>query len=137
MPTITRWMIKASLIYFGAGLTMGAYLLLNKAVVLDPGAWSYLGYHIEIMIFGWILQFVMGVAYWIMPRFVEGPPRGPIWHSWLMVGFLNGGIWLNLLNLSFWPVAGLELAGRLLEVASVGMFVFIHWDRIYGLQELQ
>lgn len=137
MPRVSRWMMKVALTYFGVGLSVGAYLLLHKAVNLDPGAWRLLSYHIEIMIFGWILQFVMGVAYWMMPRFVKGPPRGPVWHAWLMVILLNTGILLNLLNFGVWSSNVITLAGRLLEVGSVGLFVHIHWSRIYGLRELQ
>lgn len=137
MPTVSRWMIKAALIYFGIGITAGAYMLLNKGWSMDPGAWLLLPYHIEIMVFGWILQFVMGVVYWMMPRFVEGPPRGPGWQSWLMAGMLNAGIVLNLINYALGAIPLITLFGRLFEVGSIGLFIFIHWDRIYGLNELQ
>ena len=134
MPRITRWMIKSSFLYFSVGITMGAYLLLHKAWSISPASWSVLPYHIEIMIFGWILQFVMAVAYWMMPRFVEGPPRGPRWHSWVMFGLLNGGIWLHLAGLALGKMGWMILIGRILEVGAVAMFVKIHWSRIYGIR---
>lgn len=132
MPRVSRWMIKAALIYFGVGITFGSYLLLQKATFSDPDVWQFLPYHIEMMVFGWILQFVMGVAYWMLPRFVQGPPRGPVWKSWAMVGLLNAGILLNLANFTYSNAALLSLIARLFEVASIGLFIQIHWQRIYG-----
>lgn len=132
MPCVSRWMIKAALIYFGVGITFGSYLLWQKASFSDPDVWQLLPYHIELMVFGWILQFVMGVAYWMLPRFVEGPPRGPAWRSWVMAGMLNAGILLNLVNFTYTNAALLSLIARLFEVASIVLFIQIHWHRIYG-----
>jgi hypothetical protein len=134
MPRVSRWMIKAALIYFGLGITLGAYLLLQKATLNDPDVWQVLPYHIEVMVFGWILQFVMGVAYWMLPRFVEGPPRGPAWHSWLMAVLLNAGILLNILHFTLTSSsAALALLARVFQVSSIGLFIGIHWQRIYGI----
>jgi len=33
--------------------------------------------HIEVLIFGWIIQFTLGTAYWILPRFLQAPQRDP------------------------------------------------------------
>lgn len=63
--------IKTSLIYLLIGSFLGFLLLSNKAYNFDLRIWSLLPIHMDILIFGWFLQFIFGVAFWIMPRFID------------------------------------------------------------------
>jgi len=130
MPAPSRWMIRSSLIYLLVGVLIGASLLLEKAYPIFPQLWVLLPVHIEILIFGFIIQFTLGTAYWILPRFLEGKPRGNPLAAKLIVGLLNSGIILNVM--SFLNIVHKEgtLVGRSLEVASVILFVSLHWNRI-------
>lgn len=130
MPRPSRWMIRLSLIYLLAGMVMGALMLIHKAYGLHPAVWALLPIHIEVVIFGWIIQLTLGTGYWILPRFLEGPPRGDRRLAYVMVAALNLGIILVCSNSLLSSGAPLDLVGRALELAAVGLFVSLHWNRI-------
>ncbi|MFN8671598.1 MAG: hypothetical protein U0457_05855 [Candidatus Sericytochromatia bacterium] len=44
-------------------------MLINKAINFNPKIWLILPFHINIVFIGWFLQFIFGVAYWILPRY--------------------------------------------------------------------
>ena len=71
MPRFSIWTIRAALLYLATGFTLGALLLWNKGVTISPQIWRLLSTHIEFLIFGWTLQLVMGVAFWILPGFAD------------------------------------------------------------------
>jgi len=130
MPTPSRWMIRCSFIYLLIGFLMGGLLLIGKAFPSYYFQWFLLPVHIEVVLFGWIIQFTLGTAYWILPRFLEGPPRGDIIWGKLMVLSLNLGIFLTVLSyLRLLPNFG-TLIGRIFETASVALFIYLHWNRI-------
>lgn len=130
MPAPSRWMIRCSLGYLLTGFVIGALLLIGKAFSTFSQQWVLLPVHIEILIFGFIIQFTMGTAYWILPRFLEGNPRGnPQMAGWI-VGLLNLGIVLNILSYISLLPSGATLAGRSLEVTAVILFIALHWNRI-------
>jgi heme/copper-type cytochrome/quinol oxidase subunit 1 len=59
---------------------------------LNPFLWRLLPVHIEFLLFGWIVQLVLGVASWIFPRFWRS--RGNQTPAWISFGLLNLGVWL-------------------------------------------
>ncbi len=129
MPAPSRWMIRCSLVYLLVGFVIGGAVLVSKAYPAYSAVWLLLPVHIEVMIFGWIIQLTMGTAYWILPRFLEGESRGNPLLSKLMVAALNAGIILNVLSyLDLFSGPDL-IWGRSLEVAAVGLFVALHWNR--------
>lgn len=129
MPFVSRLMIKLSLVYLMLGLTIGTLLLINKAWLIHPLLWFLLPVHIELMLFGWIVQFTLGVAYWILPRFLETKGRGNKYLAQLMALSWNVGIWLIIVSY-YLPIENLGLAGRMLEVLAVIFFVLLHWKRV-------
>ncbi len=129
MPKLARWYVRAALLYFALGATYGALILFNKGVPLPWPVWRWLPAHIEIMLFGWLLQFAMGVGFWIFPRFWRS--RGNEKPAWLAFWLLNAGVCL----LVFSPAAGrfgglAAFAGRLAETGAVGAFILHAWPRI-------
>lgn len=130
MPVQSVWMIRGSLIYFTLTLAAGGALLAQKGVFFHWSVWTLLQVHIELALFGWLIQFVLGTAYWMLPRYLKGPGRGSPGAAWLMILLLNTGIWIYLLaRLQFIPSGGLVL-GRILELSAVANFVYLHWNRI-------
>jgi hypothetical protein len=128
MPRLSVFAIRLALLYFLAGLTFGALLLANKGIPLHPALWSLLPLHIEFLLFGWIVQLVLAVAYWIFPRLAGDLPRGN--PALAAAAFL-------LLNLGVLAVAAGSLAsgawfftGRLLELAALLVFALHLWGRI-------
>lgn len=127
MPLISRLMIKLSLIYLFLGVTIGALMLINKAWLISPLLWFVIPIHIEFLIFGWIIQFTLGVAYWILPRFLETKGRGNKYAAWGMFIFLNIGT--LLVAFSNYGISD-GLTGRVFQILSVVLFISLHWNRV-------
>jgi hypothetical protein len=126
MPRLAAWIVRAALLYWLLGMTLGALLLWQKAVPGNPWLWATLPAHIEFLLVGWLGQVALGVAYWILPRFAGGA-RGPVWPVATAWALLNLGIWLTALAGTH---AGLLAAGRLAEVAALLLFGAHGWRRV-------
>lgn len=128
MPHLSIWFIRAALIYLAAGFTLGALMLANKGVPLDPAFWRLLPVHIEILLVGWLAQFAMGVAFWILPRFHAS--RGDVRPAWVAFALLNAGLLLAIMATLVGAPSWIGLAGRLAEVAAVAAFALNAWPRV-------
>ena len=130
MPAQTIWMIRFSLVYLLIAVLIGGLLITHKAIDLHPMLWSLLPVHFELAIWGWLVQFVMGTAYWMFPKKLEGQRRGPTKPAWAIVLILNTGLILlassALISNSFF----LSITGRLLISASILIFATLIWQRI-------
>lgn len=139
MPPLSRWAIRAALLYLLTGFTIGGLLLVNKGFPAPlsralPGLWRLLPLHIELLLTGWLVQFIMGVAFWILPRSSEffGAPlrRGNLHLARAAFLVLNGGILLAMLSVAFPAGLPLLLAGRVIQVLAVVLFVLHAWPRV-------
>ncbi len=132
MPRLSQWYIKISFGYLLAGFTVGALLLANKGQPLHPALWGLLPAHIEWLLIGWVAQFTLGVAFWILPRFWKAPRRGKTTGAVVAIVLLNAGVVLvslgGILQLGLWVTA----AGRLLEIGAAAAFAQVAWPRIVG-----
>jgi hypothetical protein len=130
MTLPSRLLIKSSLVYLTIGAFLGALLLINKAFNVEPAIWFLLPVHIELMIFGWIIQFTLGVAYWILPRYLEGGSRGNHVLTYAMVCAINLGIWLMIVAELTHAIDSFRFMGRGLQLLAVVLFISLHWKRI-------
>ncbi len=137
MPAQTIWMIRISLVYLLASAIMGALILTNKAFPLHPAIWSLLPVHYEMAIWGWMVQFVMGTAYWMFPRFLTGLRRGPAWAGWIVVLLYNLGLLLLLISAatSASTISMFAVAGRGLLMVSILFFAGLIWNRIVSFRK--
>lgn len=128
MPRLSVWLVRFSLIHLVLGFTLGGLILANKGFPFAPWLWSLLPAHIEFLLLGWMAQLAMGVAFWILPRFGAGAPRGNVPLVWGAFILLNLGVWL----VAFQPflTAPLSLMGRVLETLSVLLFALASWKRV-------
>ena len=130
MPRQTVWFIRASLIYLLVGLSMGALILAQKGRPYDASVWLLLPLHMEFLLAGWLLQLVLGMAFWIFPRFGVGAPRGRENAIWVSFVLLNLGILLVAAQL--WVPLAL-LVGRLAEAAGLLIYIAGSWGRVKPL----
>ena len=128
MPKFSVWASRLSLLYFLAGFTIGALLLINKAAPIYPAIWSWLPVHIEFLLMGWIVQLVFAVGYWIFPRFKVEPKRGNPALAWASLVLLNAGV-VSVSESGFGGQAAWLLGGRVLQVAAVLLFAAQLWLR--------
>jgi len=129
MPRLSSWFVRAALSYLAVGFTLGALLLAEKASSFYPMLWDILPVHIELLLVGWLVQLALGVAFWILPRFSKGPPRGNEAVVWLSFVLLNLGIAFVVAG-TLLAVPGLLLAGRVAETGGVLAFVWGSWRRV-------
>ena len=127
MPRLSVWFVRASLIYFLAGITLGALMLAEKGIAFDPSIILALPIHIEFLLAGWLIQLALGVAFWILPRFGTGAPRGNEKQVWAAFSLINVGILLAACQLWLPPAL---MVGRLAEVVGIGLFLAGSWRRV-------
>lgn len=128
MPRLSVWFIRAALLYLAAGVTFGGLILFHKGMPLHPLLWRLLPLHVEFLLFGWTVQLVMGVAFWIFPRFRR--LRGDERPAWLAFGCLNLGVWLAGIGLLLNTPPLFIFLGRLAEAGSVAAFALHIWPRL-------
>lgn len=128
MPLLSAWLIRAALTYLLLGFTLGGLLLWNKGLPIHLALWRLLPAHMEFLLLGWTVQLVMGMAYWILPRFhTKRPLTGLVWLSF---GLLNSGIWLVAVGGFIGSVEMTQLIGRALEASAVIAFASHAWLRV-------
>lgn len=135
MPPLSAFFIRVSLIYFVSGVTVGAFILIQK-VIPGPTPLQLLLSHREFLLMGWTVQLAMGVAFWILPRFEGGSvwtytsKRGNEAAALLAFLLLNLGVILSALG----PLLGgselISSMGRVAEAAAVASFAFHAWPRV-------
>jgi len=129
MPRLSVWFVRLSLIHLSFGFTIGGLILINKGIPFAPWIWNLLPAHMEFLLPGWLVQLAMGVAFWLLPRFRSGPPRGNANFVWSALVLLNVGIVMVAIQ-PFVSMGWLALTGRFLETFSVLLFVLASWRRI-------
>jgi hypothetical protein len=132
MPRLSTWILRTALIYLGLGFTFGAYMLANKGLNFDPGAWRLLLPHIELLLVGWTMQLILGVAFWIMPRLSGKEKFGDVRLAWGAYVALNAGVIAVVLG--GWTAGSLLIPiGRAAELFAALLFAIYLWPRIKPL----
>lgn len=129
MPTITRTFIKAAILYFALGLLtsflVSARSLLNLPLFLDAMMPTYL----HMLVVGWITQLIIGVAYWMFPKFSKQSPRGDERVGWAIFILLNIGLPLRIIGEPF-AIGWMLILSSLLQLFAIWMFIIVIWPRV-------
>lgn len=152
MPTTSRAFVRASILYLCLGAVLGALLLINRWIPLEPRIAALRASHVPALITGWLTQFILGVAWWLFPPLKMGldatgsPPvrrgqrqRGNEPLFWATFLCLNAGVLLQVLFAPLHSWTRVELfdaltgfSSPLLLVAAVA-FVINMWRRVREL----
>ncbi|NJN19122.1 MAG: hypothetical protein HC822_24140 [Oscillochloris sp.] len=142
MPLVSRVMIRTALLHLALGVTIGGLLLAEKGISFFPYLWLLRPGHIQILLIGWTVQFALGVAIWIMPRFDAAGGRGNLAWIWLCYGALNGGVLLATLHTPLADVFNpnaliwmLPLGGVCYLIAVVAAVIHL-WRRILPFRSI-
>ena len=129
MPRASVWLIRIALLHLLSGAVLGTAYLVFKATGTPAWVATHRPVHMEQMLVGWMVQLVIGVAWWILPRPAE-PERAPRAATmWLVGVLLNGGVVVAALGGSPRLPQALLPAGRMLEVLAVAVFALHAWRR--------
>jgi hypothetical protein len=136
MPTLSRWFIKAGMIYFVIGLLMGALLLAQPALGWSS-RWQVLRpVYLHFLFIGWVTQIIMGVGYWMFPKLSKERPRGSEKLGWGVFVLLNVGLILRAIGEPAMVLAPQAAFGWMLAIASLCLllagwgFIANTWGRI-------
>ncbi len=124
MDKTTVWFIKASMIYFVIGATIGLFI-----AMLPEWTGIYRSIHVHLNLIGWMSMMIFGVGYHILPRFSGKPLFSP---SLARVQFWLSNIGLVGLSFSWAFLYHTQSAVyqfslvffALLEVIAVYLFVY-------------
>lgn len=132
MPTLSRWCVRAALLYLVCGMTVGSWMLIRQAQRSPLGRpWPAL--HAHMLLIGFLLLLVMGVAFWMFPRVKGQRPRREI--GWVAFGLMNAGLVLRIVaepqsidgNLFWRTVLGVSAVLPTLGVIAFGIAI---WPRV-------
>lgn len=137
MDRLSVYMVRTSLVYLGAGFLIGAILLAAEGIRLSIPLLSLGVVHAHLLFVGWLVQFGLGVAYWLLPR--KRTPERPLAYSarwgFAAYGLLNSGLLLRAvfepsrLLLPDLAAIALVLSSVLQLVAGV-IFIVQLWNRV-------
>ena len=128
MPRLSIWAVRLALINFITGFTFGMLMLWNKGMFISGHIWRLLPAHMALLLLGWTAQLILGVAFWILPRWRSS--RGDTRPAWAAVIFLNLGVWLVAAAPFLAWLTPLSLLGRTLEAAAAALFALHAWPRV-------
>lgn len=136
MPTLSRWYIKIGMLYFLAGLFLAGLVLIQPVAGWSNRLQALRPVYLHFLFIGWISQLIMGVGYWMFPKYSKEKPRGSERVGWAVLILLNLGLVLRAIGepaVILLPEAGLGwtlvIAALCLLLAGWG-FVLNTWGRI-------
>jgi hypothetical protein len=138
MPPLTRWFIKTSFLYFALALVAGVVIGAQAVWAFSPPGVDLYPSYFHLLAEGWITMLIIGVVFWMFPKYtLEWPRRNPSlgWASYIL---LNLGLVLRIISEPANAVVGTPASvwAILLVVAAAlqwlgGMaFVVNSWGRV-------
>jgi hypothetical protein len=131
-----RIFIRTALVYLGAALLLGSLLLANQGLHLFEGAGALQPVFYHLLMVGWMVQFICGVALWLFPVVSRSRPRGDERLGWAAYATLNGGLLIRSIAepLHSWQPqewsGGALLVAALLQALGVWLLVLALWPRV-------
>lgn len=122
MPRWSVWFQRTAFLWLITGFAVGAVLLGAKGLRWSVPWAPWLGLHQELLLAGWLLQFTMGVAYWMLPKHAVGEERGPTAPIIAAYVLLNGGMLIAGMGQLLQAASSIIATGRLMEFAAVVAF---------------
>lgn len=136
MPPLTRLFIKTSLVYLVAALGAGLLLALRPLLSLPTVVGGLTPVYFHLFMVGWVMQIIVGVAYWMFPKWSKLLPRGHDALALATYGLLNVGLLLRVIAepaqvVSAWLGWGwLIVLAALLQWLAGLAFVANTWPRV-------
>jgi hypothetical protein len=134
MPPLSRWFIKAGFVSLVLSLLLELFQLRPSGLFSSLPATAVHLAAIHLLTVGWLLQVILGVAFWMFPRHPTAPPRGDARWGWFALVLLNTGLAVRLAGESGrlgygWPTWPLVVAA-VLQVCGVAAGLVLLWPRI-------
>ncbi len=98
MPALTRWFIKTAFVYFLLALLAGVALGAQAIWPFGPPAAALMPPYFHLLAEGWITMLIIGVAYWLFPKYTLEQPRGSDNLGWSSYALLNFGLLMRAVS---------------------------------------
>ncbi len=129
MPRITRYFIKAAMLYFAAGLLTSFLVSARTLLHLPDFLQNMTPTYLHMLVVGWITQLIIGVAYWMFPKFSKETPRGDERVGWAIFILLNIGLPLRIIGEPF-NIGWMLPISAVLQLFAIWMFIIVIWPRV-------
>lgn len=136
MPPLVRRYIKTSLVFLVLGLLLGGYLIVAEFVLGRYPPRLFITAHVHLLLVGFMLMIVMGVATWMFPRAARDA-------GGYRPGLAEAVYWLMTLStatravgelvapfVASWHVRLVIAAAGLGQLAGAALFVVNMWSRV-------
>ncbi|MBI5433685.1 MAG: hypothetical protein HZA52_12715 [Planctomycetes bacterium] len=141
MPPLVRRYIKTSFAFLILGLLTGLHVSAVEYMGWGPMRQGYIPAHAHMILVGFLLMLILGVALWMFPKAAEGDPRWKPWRFelvyWLfvvgVVGRSTGEIVREYSLARGWSV--LVFVASCVEVLAVFVWVISMLPRIRSPRE--
>ena len=136
MPTLSRWFIKIGMLYFVMGISIGSVMLLQPTFDWSPRLQLLRPVYLHFLFIGWVTQLIMGVGYWMFPKYTKAKPRGSEKVGWTVLILLNVGLILRGIGEPMMIIEPGMTYGWMLAIASMCLlfagwgFILNTWGRI-------
>jgi len=122
LPVLTRLWIKTALIYFLLALLLGIVLAGQNAGLIHLPVQGLFPSYIHFLVVGWISQLIIGVVFWMFPKYTQEKPRRSDTLGWVTYVTLNLGLVLRLAGEPLHATAQSVTGGWLMVGSAVLMF---------------
>ena len=134
MLTLHRMFIKTALAHLVAGSGLGAWLMWKKAWGGPLPNHVFITVHNHLIVVGFFLMIVMGVAYWMFPRQAGTTPREAARDPLAWAGYvsLNTGLLMRAFVEPFatGETQPLLALSALRQMAAIFLFILAIWKRV-------
>jgi heme/copper-type cytochrome/quinol oxidase subunit 1 len=132
---LVRLYVKTSFGFLLAGLVLGGYVTLVVNVAGRGVPWPLITAHVHLLLVGFLLTLVFGVATWMFPRPARDDARYRPWLAWLVYWLLTGSTVVRAVGEIGAALAGtrgsaLAAVGGLGQLAAAILFVVNMWARV-------
>jgi heme/copper-type cytochrome/quinol oxidase subunit 1 len=135
MTPLVRLYVKTSFAFLLLGLILGGYVTVEVNLLGRAVAWPLITAHVHLLLVGFLLMLVFGVATWMFPRPARDDGRYRPGLAWLVYWLLTASTLLRVLGELAAAAAGtrgssLAALGGLGQLAAAVVFVGNMWTRV-------
>ena len=135
MFTLARYYVKSAILFLVLGLVLGGYMTYRINISGSGVTQSMIAAHTHLILVGFVMMLIMGIALWLFPR-----PREKVFYSPLIakitfylmfaaIAMRSAGEILDGFILSRW-IEWAIVAGSFGEIAGIVLFFINIWNRI-------
>jgi heme/copper-type cytochrome/quinol oxidase subunit 1 len=127
--------VKTSFVFLLLGLLLGGYITVQINLWGRAVAWPLMTAHVHLVLVGFMLTLVFGVATWMFPRPARDDARYHPGLAWLVYWLLTASTVVRALGELTAAVTGirgspLAAVGGLGQLAAAAVFVANMWSRV-------